>query len=83
MSFVRLPDEFFDVERPAFAGVERPDALVDLGSKLTELLDMRKQPAADLLLIGVGQARYFGDSSFKRFDHHSSISQCRCQASRF
>jgi hypothetical protein len=59
--FVLLSEKFFDVEGPALALVERANSLLDLGAELAELLDVREQSAADLLLIGVRQICHFGD----------------------
>lgn len=56
---VLLSEKIFDVERCARAGVERAYALVDFGTELTQLLDMRQQSLSDLLLIRVGQIRHF------------------------
>lgn len=65
----RFPYEFLDVERPAFTGIERPEALVNLSPQLAKLLDVRQQTAANLLLIGGRQVRHFGDRLFEKFDH--------------
>ena len=56
---VLVPKKFLDVERSALTGVERSNALVDLGAELAEFLHMRKQPPANLLLIGIGQVCNF------------------------
>ncbi len=61
MPFVQLPEKIFDVERLALARVERSDALVDLRAELAELLDVRQQLPADLLLICFRQVRHFGE----------------------
>jgi hypothetical protein len=55
MPFVLSAEEIFDVERLAFAGIERANALIDLGSQLAKFLDVRQQLLADLLLIRVWQ----------------------------
>jgi hypothetical protein len=73
MSLLRFPDESLDVERSAFTGVKRRDALVNLGSEATEFLDVRQQIPADLFLIGIRQTSHFGDSLFQNFDHAASI----------
>jgi hypothetical protein len=52
MTFVRSTKEFFDVQRGASTLIERADASVDLRPKLPQLFNVRKQPAADLLLVG-------------------------------
>ena len=65
----RSPYEFLDIERPALTGIERFEALVNLSPQLAQLLDVRQQTAADLLLIGDRQARHFGDRLFENFDH--------------
>lgn len=69
MLLVRLPDELLNVERLALTGIERPEALVNLSPQLAQLLDVRQQTAADLLLIGSRQVRHFGDRLFENFDH--------------
>jgi hypothetical protein len=69
MLLVRLPDELLNVERLALTGIERPEALVNLSPQLAQLLDVRQQTAANLLLIGSRQVRHFGDRLFENFDH--------------
>jgi hypothetical protein len=65
----RSPYKFLNVDRPAFTGIERPEALVNLSPQLAKLLNVRQQTAANLLLIGGRQARHFGDRLFEKFDH--------------
>jgi hypothetical protein len=67
-----LAQPLLDVEGPALAPVERANSLVDVRAEFAELLDVRKQSAADLLLIGIGQIRQVGDCQFKTLDHGSS-----------
>lgn len=69
MARVRLLDELFDIERLAFAGIERAKALVDIGSKPSQFFDMRQQAQPDLLLIGLRQAGQFFQRAFERLDH--------------
>ena len=59
MPLVLAPKKFLDVERHALPGIERPNALVNLGAELAEFLYVRKQPPADLLLIGIRQVCNF------------------------
>ena len=59
--FVLLSEECFDVEGSALTPIQRVNSLVDLRPELAELLNVRKQPTADLFLIGVRQIRHFGD----------------------
>ncbi len=47
-------DKFFDVERRSFAFVQRVEPFIDFGAEPPKLLDVRKQVAADLFLIGLG-----------------------------
>ena len=77
MPFVLPSKKIFDVERLALACIEGANPLVDLGAQVTQLLDVRQQPAANLFLIGVGQARDFRDRYFECPDHFDIISQCR------
>jgi Ribbon-helix-helix protein, copG family len=64
-------EEILDVERLALARIERADTFVDLGSQLAQLLDVRQQPLADLLLIGIRQSGDFRDCLFEHLDHGS------------
>jgi hypothetical protein len=59
MPLVLAPKKFLDVERRALAGVERSNALVNLGAELAKFLEVRKQPPANLLLIGIRQVCNF------------------------
>src|SRR5712691_2016590 len=67
--FVLSLEEILNVERLALARFEQADALVDLDSQLAQFLDVRQQPLADLLLIGIRQAGHFRDCLFERLDH--------------
>jgi Ribbon-helix-helix protein, copG family len=71
MPLVLSLEEILDVERLALARIERADTLVDLGSQLAQLLDVRQQPLADLLLIGIRQGGDFRDCLFEHLDHVS------------
>ncbi len=55
MRFVLLPHKIFDVHFSALSGIERTNTLIDFTPELAELLDMGKQSAADLFLIGIRQ----------------------------
>ena len=63
------PQELFDVERPALTCVERPQARVDVTAQRSQFLDVRKQLAANLFLIGIGKFRDLRNGLFKRLDH--------------
>ena len=69
MPFVLFSQKIFDVERLALTGVQRTNALVDLGSQSAQLLDMRQQLLTNLLLIGFRQIRDFSDGLFERSYH--------------
>ena len=73
---VLLSEKFLDVENFTLSPIERTNSVVDLGPELAELLDMRKQPAGDLLLISFREIRQFGDCQFKTLDHGGTISLC-------
>jgi hypothetical protein len=72
MPFVLLAQKIFDVERLPFAGIERANAFVDLGSQAAQFLDVRQQLLTDLLLIRVRQIRHFRYHFFER-SHHGGI----------
>jgi len=61
------------ISKAAFARVERADALVYFTAKRIELLDMREQPATDLVLIGVRQSRNLRNGLFERSEHGRSL----------
>ena len=69
MPFVLSAEELFDVEWLAFAGIQRANALIDLGSQLAKFLDVRQQLLANLFLIRVRQIRDFRDGFFECFHH--------------
>jgi hypothetical protein len=57
MFLAGLLDHVFDVERLALAGIEFPNADVDLGAQLREAVDPLQQCTAELLLRRFGQVR--------------------------
>src|SRR5664279_5445715 len=65
--------EILDIKSAALARIQRADALVYFGAKRVQLFDMGKQLAADLLLIGVRQARELRNGLFERVDHVSNL----------
>jgi hypothetical protein len=71
MPFVLSLKEFVDVERLTLACIERADALVDLCPQLAQPFDVRQQPLANLLLIGIRQGGDFRDCLFEHLDHGS------------
>jgi len=73
MSRILPAKEILDIKGAALARIQRPDALVYFGAKGVQLFDMGKQLAADLLLIGVWQARKLCNGLFKRFDHAGNL----------
>ena len=66
---VHLLNELFDIDCLAFPLIERADASIDVGPQLAQLLDMRKELAADFFLVGVRKTGHLGDGSLQRFDH--------------
>jgi hypothetical protein len=60
----RSLDHVFHVEQSAAAGVERAYAGLKVGPERSNLSDMRKKLAADLLLVGFRQRRGFFDGVF-------------------
>jgi hypothetical protein len=71
-----LPDEFLDAERPAFAGIERAGALVELLAQPSQLLEVREKLAADLLLIVIRKGSHFCDGSLECPYHAGIIPHC-------
>jgi hypothetical protein len=72
MPFVFPSKKILDIERLALACVEGANPFVDLGAQLTQLLDVRQQPTANLFLIRVGQVGDFRDRYFECPDHSQS-----------
>lgn len=77
-----LPDEIVDAGLSSLSRIERADSLVDFRAQGAQLFDMREQCPPDLLLILGGQALYFGNGLFKRFDHDGSIANRSPQNSK-
>jgi hypothetical protein len=73
MTRVLLRKELLDVERRAFARVEWGDAFVELGAETPQLLDMRQQLPANLLLIGFGELFDHGEGAFEDFCYVGNI----------
>src|SRR5215470_17909564 len=73
IGFAQLPDELLESERVTLAGVEGPDALVELCTHAADFVDERQQAAPDLLLIGLRQSRQLGDRLFQHLDHVGSV----------
>src|SRR5476651_1002232 len=61
MPGARSRDDILDGERFAPAGIERSYSGFEIGTKRSNFFDVRKQPATDLLLIGLRQRRDFLD----------------------
>ncbi len=74
MPFIFPSKKIFDIERLALTCVEGAKPLVDLGAQLTQLLDVRQQPTANLFLVRVGQVGDFRDRYFECPDHSDIIS---------
>ncbi len=74
MLVAKLPDYVVDVEFPAQAGVEFPDAFLNLGPQISERLNSFKQLTAKLLLRSFRQRRGLRHRQFKSFDHEIFIS---------
>jgi hypothetical protein len=77
MPFVFPSKKILDIERLALACVEGANPLVDLRAQVTQFLDVRQQPAANLFLIRVGQAGDFRHGYFECPDHFAIISHRR------
>jgi hypothetical protein len=73
MSRILPAKEILDIQIAAFAGIQRTDAIVYFGTKSISARSAVKQLAADLLLIGVWQARKLCNGLFKRFDHAGNL----------
>src|ERR1700722_8868741 len=69
------PNEFFHPESPALATIKRADAFVELLAQPAQLLDVRKKPPADLLLVGVRKASHLRNRSLERPHHAGFLSR--------
>jgi hypothetical protein len=74
MARILVATEIFDIQGAAFASIERAETLVYFATKGIELFDVRKQPATDLFLIGVGQPRNLRNGLIERLDHGDNLS---------
>jgi hypothetical protein len=70
----RSLDHIFHVHRPAAAGVERAYSGLKIDAERSNLFDVRKELAADLLLVGFGQRRDFLDGVLKQLYHSTDYS---------
>lgn len=68
-------EKFIHVQRLALAGIEGSNALIELGTKLINPLDVIEKLTTDFLLIGVRQVRYRSYRLFQRLDHWYTIAQ--------
>jgi hypothetical protein len=73
MPRVLLRDKSLDIERRAFSRVERGDAFIELGAQTPQLLDMRQQLPADLLLIGFRELFDLCEGAFEDFCHPTIV----------
>jgi hypothetical protein len=58
MSRVRVPNELFDVDLPAFPRIEGANTLVDFRTKSSQFLHVRQQISADRFLVGFRKVRH-------------------------
>ncbi len=73
MAATRFLDYFFDVEFRAFASVERPPCLIEIGAELPQLLDMLQNLPGNILLGFFRQRRHFGHRMFQAVYHIFSM----------
>ncbi len=76
MSRILPAKEGFHIQSAALAGIERLQTPVYFSAKRVELFDMRKQFAADLLLIGKGKPGNLRNGLFERSDHGTRLAYC-------
>ncbi|MEH2523739.1 hypothetical protein V1288_001648 [Bradyrhizobium sp. AZCC 2176] len=73
MSRILFAKESFHIEGAALARIERPHALVQLGAKRLEPVDMLEQFSADLFLIGVREPGNLRDGLFECSNHEPGL----------